>query len=82
MIVNIWKRFFVLVENIFRLIKNSKLENKNSLGKLLNLIIFQSGSSSGILMDLATNEKHVHADFYNDFGDLFDDDDEIPNSSN
>lgn len=22
-----------------------------------------------------TNDKHVHADFYNDFDDLFDDDD-------
>ncbi|TMW48391.1 hypothetical protein DOY81_006520 [Sarcophaga bullata] len=33
----------------------------------------ESGGSSAILMDLATNEKHVHADFYNDFDDLFDD---------
>ncbi|NXO25363.1 CSN9 protein, partial [Cisticola juncidis] len=27
------------------------------------------------LMDLAANEKAVHADFFNDFEDLFDDDD-------
>uniref|UniRef100_A0A1B0ARD1 COP9 signalosome complex subunit 9 n=2 Tax=Nemorhina TaxID=44051 RepID=A0A1B0ARD1_9MUSC len=36
----------------------------------------ESGSSSAILMDLASNEKHVHADFYNDFDDLFDDGDD------
>lgn len=24
-----------------------------------------------------TNDKHVHADFYNDFDDLFDDDDNL-----
>ncbi|KAL1426471.1 hypothetical protein MTO96_018302 [Rhipicephalus appendiculatus] len=29
----------------------------------------------GLLMDLAANEKSVHADFYNDFDDLFDDED-------
>lgn len=41
---------------------------------------FQSGGSSALLMDLASNEKHVHADFYNDFDDLFDDgDDDILN---
>ncbi|KAI8121943.1 putative myeloma-overexpressed gene 2 protein [Lucilia cuprina] len=40
----------------------------------------ESGGSSAILMDLASNEKHVHADFYNDFDDLFDDgDDDILN---
>ncbi|XP_013112335.1 COP9 signalosome complex subunit 9 [Stomoxys calcitrans] len=36
----------------------------------------ESGGSSAILMDLASNEKHVHADFYNDFDDLFDDDED------
>ncbi|XP_073845399.1 COP9 signalosome complex subunit 9 [Musca autumnalis] len=36
----------------------------------------ESGGSSAILMDLASNEKHVHADFYNDFDDLFDDEDD------
>ncbi|XP_011184186.1 COP9 signalosome complex subunit 9 homolog [Zeugodacus cucurbitae] len=38
----------------------------------------ESGSSSGLLIDLPTNEKQVHADFYNDFDDLFDDDDDMP----
>ncbi|NWU95139.1 CSN9 protein, partial [Upupa epops] len=33
------------------------------------------GGSTGLLMDLAANEKAVHADFFNDFEDLFDDDD-------
>ncbi|XP_052570992.1 COP9 signalosome complex subunit 9-like [Peromyscus californicus insignis] len=32
------------------------------------------GGSTGLLMDLAANEKAVHADFLNDFEDLFDDD--------
>ncbi|GCC32325.1 hypothetical protein chiPu_0010786 [Chiloscyllium punctatum] len=35
----------------------------------------EAGGSSGLLMDLAANEKAVHADFFNDFEDLFDDDD-------
>jgi len=43
------------------------------------LIAFlQSGSATGMMMDhlpTPTNDKHVHADFYNDFDDLFDDDD-------
>uniref|UniRef100_A0A2K6ULE5 COP9 signalosome complex subunit 9 n=1 Tax=Saimiri boliviensis boliviensis TaxID=39432 RepID=A0A2K6ULE5_SAIBB len=34
-----------------------------------------AGGSTGLLMDLAANEKAVHADFFNDFEDLFDDDD-------
>lgn len=47
---------------------------------LFVILFFQSGGSSAILMDLASNEKHVHADFYNDFDDLFDDgDDDILN---
>jgi len=33
------------------------------------------GDFSGLLMDLAANEKAVHADFFNDFDDLYDDDD-------
>ena len=33
-----------------------------------------SGNASGMLMDLSANEKTVHADFFNDFDDLFDDD--------
>ncbi|XP_021927754.1 COP9 signalosome complex subunit 9 isoform X2 [Zootermopsis nevadensis] len=33
------------------------------------------GGSSGLLMDLAANEKAVHAEFFNDFDDLYDDDD-------
>lgn len=28
-------------------------------------ITFQAGGSSALLMDLAANEKSVHADFYN-----------------
>jgi len=35
----------------------------------------QTGSGSNLLMDV-TNDKDVHADFYNDFGDLFDDEEE------
>ncbi|XDB65455.1 hypothetical protein AB1E18_018746 [Capra hircus] len=35
----------------------------------------EAGGSTGLLMDLAANEKAVHADFLNDFEDLFDDDD-------
>lgn len=38
-------------------------------------LLFQAGGSTGLLMDLAANEKAVHADFFNDFEDLFDDDD-------
>lgn len=59
----------------------SSSQNRNLLLTNLKLhIIFQSGGSSAILMDLASNEKHVHADFYNDFDDLFDDgDDDILN---
>ncbi|CAI9729445.1 Hypothetical predicted protein [Octopus vulgaris] len=37
--------------------------------------IEEAGGSSALLMDLAANEKSVHRDFYNDFEDLFDDDD-------
>lgn len=33
-----------------------------------------SGNASVVLMDLSSNEKNVHADFFNDFEDLFDDD--------
>ncbi|AWP03822.1 putative myeloma-over [Scophthalmus maximus] len=35
----------------------------------------EAGGSTGLLMDLAANEKAVHCDFFNDFEDLFDDDD-------
>ena len=34
----------------------------------------EAGGSTGLLMDLAANEKAVHADFLNNFEDLFDDD--------
>jgi len=37
--------------------------------------IEEAGGSSALLMDLAANEKSVHGDFYNDFEDLFDDED-------
>ena len=30
---------------------------------------------AGLLAELTASEKTVHADFYNGFGDLFDDDD-------
>lgn len=34
------------------------------------------GTSSSVqMMDIAANEKTVHSDFYNDFDDLFDDED-------
>ncbi|XP_077987803.1 COP9 signalosome complex subunit 9-like [Glandiceps talaboti] len=35
----------------------------------------EAGGSAGLLMDLAANEKAVHGDFFNDFEDLFDDED-------
>jgi hypothetical protein len=34
----------------------------------------EAGGSSGLLMDLAVNEKAVHADLFNDFDDIYDDD--------
>uniref|UniRef100_K1QNZ6 COP9 signalosome complex subunit 9 n=1 Tax=Magallana gigas TaxID=29159 RepID=K1QNZ6_MAGGI len=34
-----------------------------------------AGGSSALLMDLAANEKSVHSDFFNEFEDLFDDED-------
>ncbi|XP_055372709.1 COP9 signalosome complex subunit 9 [Condylostylus longicornis] len=41
----------------------------------------EAGGSSGLL-DLAANEKHVHADFYNDFEDIFDEDEEVEQGNN
>ncbi|CAF94193.1 unnamed protein product, partial [Tetraodon nigroviridis] len=41
----------------------------------LCVFLWQAGGSTGLLMDLAANEKAVHSDFFNDFEDLFDDDD-------
>ncbi|XP_015113953.1 COP9 signalosome complex subunit 9 [Diachasma alloeum] len=35
----------------------------------------EAGGLSNLLMDLAANEKAVHADFFNDFEDLYDDND-------
>jgi len=35
----------------------------------------EAGGTTGLLMDLAANEKSVHADFFNDFEDIFDDED-------
>ncbi|XP_008469113.1 COP9 signalosome complex subunit 9 [Diaphorina citri] len=35
----------------------------------------EAGGSNTLLMDLAANEKAVHNDFFNNFGDLFDDED-------
>ncbi|KAH8271498.1 hypothetical protein KR018_000963 [Drosophila ironensis] len=34
----------------------------------------ESGGATGMMDHLTTNDKHVHADFYNDFDDLFDED--------
>uniref|UniRef100_A0A8C6HDT8 COP9 signalosome complex subunit 9 n=1 Tax=Mus spicilegus TaxID=10103 RepID=A0A8C6HDT8_MUSSI len=34
----------------------------------------EAGDSTGLLMDLAANEKAVPADIFNDFENLFDDD--------
>ena len=34
-----------------------------------------AGGPAGLLAGLTASEKTVHADFYNGFGDLFDDDD-------
>ena len=33
------------------------------------------GGPAGLLSDLTASDKTVHADFYNNFGDLFDDND-------
>lgn len=35
-----------------------------------------SGNTSVVMMDLSANEKTVHANFFNDFDDIFDDDDD------
>ncbi|XP_060136192.1 COP9 signalosome complex subunit 9-like [Zootoca vivipara] len=35
----------------------------------------KAGGSTGLLMDLAVNKKAVQADFFNNFEDMFDDDD-------
>ncbi|XP_076255070.1 COP9 signalosome complex subunit 9 [Rhynchophorus ferrugineus] len=35
----------------------------------------EAGGSAALLMDITTIEKVVHADFFNDFDDLYDDDD-------
>jgi len=35
----------------------------------------EAGGSASLLIDLTANEKAVHADFFNDFDDLYDDDD-------
>ncbi|KAM6989990.1 COP9 signalosome complex subunit 9-like [Tautogolabrus adspersus] len=35
----------------------------------------EAGGSTGLLMDRAANEKAVHANFFNDYEDLLDDDD-------
>ncbi|XP_018900651.1 COP9 signalosome complex subunit 9 [Bemisia tabaci] len=37
--------------------------------------IEEAEESSGILLDLAANDKAVHGDFFNDFEDLYDDED-------
>ena len=34
-----------------------------------------AGGPAGLLSELTASEKTVHADFYNGFGDLFDDND-------
>ncbi|XP_014217770.1 COP9 signalosome complex subunit 9 [Copidosoma floridanum] len=34
-----------------------------------------AGGSNSIMIDIGTDEKAVHADFFNKFEDLFDDDD-------
>ncbi|XP_078613846.1 uncharacterized protein LOC144883316 isoform X1 [Branchiostoma floridae x Branchiostoma japonicum] len=38
-------------------------------------LLSQAGGSGGLMMELAANEKAVHSDFFNDFDDLFDDED-------
>uniref|UniRef100_A0A915K8X0 Uncharacterized protein n=1 Tax=Romanomermis culicivorax TaxID=13658 RepID=A0A915K8X0_ROMCU len=34
-----------------------------------------NAQSSSLILDVASNDKSIHNDFFNDFGDLFDDDD-------
>ena len=38
-------------------------------------VVRDVGGPTGLLNDLTASEKTVHADFYNNFGDLFDDND-------
>lgn len=38
---------------------------KHILNYVFDFFIFEAGGSSGILMDLAANDKDVHAHFYN-----------------
>ncbi|KAB0344734.1 hypothetical protein FD754_021660 [Muntiacus muntjak] len=45
------------------------------LGSLWAAAGAEAGGSTGLLIDLAANEKAVHADFFNDSEDLFDNDD-------
>ena len=35
----------------------------------------EATGSSGLMMDLTSNEKFVHTDFFNNFDDLLDEDD-------
>lgn len=35
----------------------------------------EAASGGGMLIELAANERAVHGDFFNNFDDLFDDDD-------
>ncbi|XP_078054882.1 COP9 signalosome complex subunit 9-like [Mustelus asterias] len=43
-------------------------------GAELYVDLDKAGGSSGLLMKLEANEKAVHANSFNDFEDLFDDD--------
>ena len=38
-------------------------------------VVRDVGGPAGLLNDLTASDKTVHADFYNNFGDLFDDND-------
>lgn len=42
-----------------------KVESCTNPIKTIFFFNFKAGGSSGILMDLAANEKDVHADFFN-----------------
>lgn len=44
-------------------------------GPYMEIEDLQGAGSGNLLMDLAASEITIHADFFNDFDDLFDDED-------
>lgn len=59
----------------------SKSNNSNSSNHVADEMFPEGGqcmdfeeNTGGAMMDLTANDKTVHHDFYNNFGDLFDED--------